>query len=139
MINEQPYRPPNEAAVVSGGSTLRCRWGLLTIIAPFVLYPVLAILAVYLVCFMDLRLGMRGAKLGSLDTPMGVAFNVAAILNIGFFIWVPGGFVASFFVGDAIHPQGRRLPFVIIYLLLCALAVTIVVVDPGGHFEYFYD
>lgn len=139
LISVQPYRPPADAAAVPTEQTLRCRWGLLMIVAPFVLYPVLAVLSVYLVCFMDLRLGMRGAKLGSFATPLGIAFNVAAILNIGFFVWMPVGFVASFFVRDAIRPDARRFPFVLTYLLLCAFAVTLVLIDPGGYFEYFHD
>jgi hypothetical protein len=112
---------------------------MLSIVAPFALYPVLAVLSVYLVCFMDLQLGMRGAILGSFDSPLGIAFNIAAILNIGFFVWMPTGFVASFFVRDAIHTEGRRLPFVIMYLMLCVIAITLVLVDPGGCFEYFHD
>lgn len=135
----QPYRPPDITGEISAQHTLRFRWGMLLIVAPFVLYPVLAVLSVYLVCFMDLRLGMRGAILGSFDTPLGVAFNVAAVLHIGFFAWTPAGFVASLFVRDAICPDARRLPFVVMYLVLCIAAVVLVLVDPGGYFEYFYD
>lgn len=117
----------------------RVRLGLLLLVAPFVLYPVIAVLSVYLVCYMEISLGMHGAILGSFKTPLGIAFTFAAVLHIGFPLWSFLGLVGSLFLRDALTPTRSHIPYVAAYMICCAIAVTLGFVDPGGYFEYFYD
>jgi len=107
----------------------------------FFLYPIFAIASVYVCWIMHDLFGLRGAILGSLSTPMGFVFNVSAILTVGFPLWVPVGFVASFFVtGQSVTKSGgkhRYLP--IYYVAFCLFAVLLVLTDPGHVFELYFD
>jgi len=88
---------------------------------------------------MQRQLEMRGGRLGSFDTPAGIAFNVFAILHAGFMLWLPAGLRASFFIRDAIRPNARRAPFVVSYLLLCVAAFVLFIFDLGGCYSYIID
>jgi hypothetical protein len=84
-------------------------------------------------------LGMHGAIIGSYKTPLGVVFNIAAILMMGFVVFIPSGLLASFFAGWALKSRLHFLCFPAIYVALCVCSIGLVLVDPIGVFEYFYD
>jgi hypothetical protein len=88
---------------------------------------------------MESGLGMHGAIIGSYKTPLGVVFNIAAILMMGFVVFIPSGLLASFFAGWALKSRLHFLCFPAIYVALCVCSIGLVLVDPIGVFEYFYD
>ena len=102
-------------------------------------YPLLAILFVHLAVLMESGLGMHGAIIGSYKTPLGVVFNFAAMLTMGFFVFIPLGLFASFFAGWALKSRFHFLCFPAIYVALCVCSIGLALVDPIGVFEYFSD
>lgn len=102
-------------------------------------YPLLAILSVHLVVLMEAGLGMHGAIIGSYRTPLGVVFNIAATLMMGFVVFIPSGLVASFLAGWALKSRLHFMYFPAIYVGFCVASIGLVLVDPIRVFEYFYD
>lgn len=82
---------------------------------------------------------MRGAIIGSYKTLLGIVFNIAAILVMEFFMFVPLGFAASFAVGWALNCRVKIGVFPAIYFLSCIFVVGLALLDPLGVFEYFFD
>ncbi|TWU49028.1 hypothetical protein Poly51_49320 [Rubripirellula tenax] len=114
-------------------------WCVRSLVIALTLYPIVAALLVYVVVTMESSLGMRGAKLGSFSTPLGIIFNVSAVLTIGFLLWAPAGFVASFFTARAINRPEKASLFPALYLLACISAFFLAQIDPGGYFTYYFD
>ncbi|MEM6473801.1 MAG: hypothetical protein AAF802_29860 [Planctomycetota bacterium] len=102
-------------------------------------YPLLAILFVHLVVVMEAGLGMRGAIIGSYKTPLSVVFNIAAVLMMGFAVFIPSGFACSFLLRWATGSNWNLFAFPVIYVLTCVTSIGLVLIDPIGVFEYFYD
>ena len=101
--------------------------------------PFSAITLVYAVVILERGFDVRGAILNDFSTPMGTLFNVSAYVFVSALLWAPAGLLASIFLA-AVNTSGRfRIWHPIGYVACCAIGVTLVFVDPGGVFTYYFD
>lgn len=131
-----PYEPSAEyQSHDRGGHNIDRHW----LAALPCLLPFSAITLVYAVVILERGFDVRGAILNDFSTPMGTLFNVSAYVFVSALLWAPAGLLASIFLA-AVNTSGRfRIWHPIGYVACCAIGVTLVFVDPGGVFTYYFD
>lgn len=129
-----PYEPTEGHASIDNRVVNR-HW-----LAPLpCLLPILSVSLVFLVVVLERDFGMRGAIMNDFSTTLGSLFTTSAYFLMGSLFWGPAGLFASIVLAS-VNSSGRYcLWHPLAYIACCIAAVLIVIADPGGMFNYYFD
>ncbi|MGB7329355.1 MAG: hypothetical protein WBD31_31020 [Rubripirellula sp.] len=130
-----PYDAPNHTTAKNRSFSL---WHHVLAASPSLL-PLLTLTIVAAVVLLERDFNVRGAILGSTETPMGVLFTMSAFMTFASIGWMPVGLVLSILLSFRLPRLIHRIAYPTAFGAACVACIGFVVLDPDGMWTYYMD
>ena len=101
--------------------------------------PIFALCSIIAVVILERDMNVRGAILGSLETPMGILFTFSAYMFMGAIFWMPLGFLLSVVLASKFSGSRVRYLYPTLFLSFCGLFILFLWSDLKGIRTHYLD